>query len=475
MNIKSYIGDKKFYRSTLAIAVPIMIQNGITNFVNMLDNIMVGRLGTEAMSGVSIVNQFIFVFNLLIFGAVSAAGIFTAQFHGNGDNEGVKHTFRFKFLINTVCALLGIAVFFFFDDALINLFLHESEGVGDLALTLSHGKSYLLIMLIGLIPYSISQVYASTLRETGETVIPMISSIAAMLTNCVLNLLLIFGLLGFPALGVSGAAIATVISRFVELAVLTVYTHTHKEKCLYIVGVYRSIKIPSALFGKIAVKGLPLMLNEFFWSLALTLRNQCYSTRGLDVVAAQNISTTIFNVLNVVYMSLGFAVAVIVGNLLGAGKIDEAKQTDKKLITFSVFSGCLISLIFVILSFIFPYVYNTTDTVRTLASFMMLISAINMPFAAYANSAYFTLRSGGKVMITLLFDSVYMWVIVMPISFILSYLTGVGIHLLFAICQLSEIFKAIFGWILLRRGTWARRLVGESDSDMTLTQSATAD
>lgn len=172
MVLKKYFGDKAFYRMILTIAVPIMIQNGITNFVSLLDNIMVGNLGTEAMSGVSIVNQFVFIFNLLIFGAVSAAGIFTAQYHGIGNREGKMYTFRFKLLINTGAALLGIAVLVIFRERLISLFLHQGEANGDLVLTLRLSKNYLRIILIGLIPYSVSQVYASTMRETDQTVVP---------------------------------------------------------------------------------------------------------------------------------------------------------------------------------------------------------------------------------------------------------------------------------------------------------------
>ena len=176
MNLRKYLGDRRFYRMVLAVAVPIMVQNGITNFVSLLDNIMVGSLGTESMSGVSIVNQFVFVFYLMIFGAVSAAGIFTAQYHGLGDRNGVRHTFRFKLYINLAVSTAGVLVFAFFGEALIGTFLHDGSTEGDLALTLSEGFSYLKIMLIGLVPYSVSQVYASTMRETEEALMPMIAS-----------------------------------------------------------------------------------------------------------------------------------------------------------------------------------------------------------------------------------------------------------------------------------------------------------
>lgn len=463
MTVKKFIGDRAFYRMVLAVSVPIMIQQGITNFVSLLDNIMVGRLGTESMSGVSIVNQFVFIFNLLIFGAISAAGIFTAQYHGLGDVEGEKHTFRLKLVINLVAAVLGMAAFALFDEALISIFLHTGSAEGDLTLTLREGQAYLRVMLVGMIPYAVSQVYASTMRETGETVMPMIASVSAVGTNFVLNYIFIFGKLGAPAMGVSGAALATVVSRFVELAILAIWGHGHPNKCPFLVGAYRSLRIPRALVGRVALKGLPLMMNEVMWSIAIMLRNQCYSTRGLDVVAAQNISSTIFNVFSVVYMALGSSIAIVVGSLLGAGKLDEARDTDRKMMAFSVICAVGMGLLLMGVSTLFPRMYETTEEVRRLATYMIIVSAITMPFAAFANSSYFTLRSGGKVAITLLFDSVYMWVVVLPVSFVLSRFTDVNIHILFAACQGVDIFKALFGFVLLRRGTWVRQLVGKEE------------
>lgn len=464
ISLKSYIGDKAFYKKVLVISLPIIIQNGITNLVNLLDNVMVGRLGTEAMSGVSIVNQFIFIFNLLIFGAISAAGIFTAQYYGLGDNSGIRYTFRFKLLINLIAAALGVLIFILFSGELINLFLHDAKNVGNIDLTREFGQKYLTVMLFGLIPYAISQVYASTMRETGETLMPMIVGIIAVLTNFILNIVLIFGYLGAPALGVKGAAIATVVSRFAELLILLVYAHIKKRKFPYFVGAYRSFKIPVGLFKSITVKGIPLMLNEFFWALAITMRNQCYSTRGLDVVAAQNISSTIFNLFSVVYISLGSSVAIIIGALLGAGKIEEAKDTNKKLIGFSIFCGFVVCLLLSGCSLFFPSFYKTSDDVRALASYMMVVSSLTMPFAAFANAAYFTLRSGGKVIITILFDSFYMWAVVVPASAIFAYLTNVNIFILFAIGQGVDMFKVIFGSILLKRGDWLKTIVSQSET-----------
>lgn len=456
--LKKFIGDKAFYKSLLAVAIPIMVQNGITNFVSLLDNIMVGRLGTEQMSGVSIVNQFIFIFNLVLFGAVSAAGIFTAQFFGKGDMTGVRNTFRFKFLVNLCIAALGIVAFMLFQDDLIGLFLHEGESSGDLALTLEYGKNYLHIMLFGILPFSISMAYASTMRETGDAVMPMIASIAGVATNTLLNWVLIFGFLGMPALGVRGAAIATVISRLVELLTLTIYAHTHTERFPYLRGALRSLAIPRVLFLKIMKKGLPIMANEFFWSLAITMRNQCYSVRGLDAVAAQNIASTLINLTSVVYMAVGSTIAILIGNMLGAGEIERAKDSARKMIAFSVTVASCMGLLLSGAAFLFPMIYNTAPAVKSLATYMMIISAIAMPFSAFAHSTYFTLRSGGRVLVTILFDSVFMWSIVVPLSASLAHLTALPIRALYAACQLVEVIKLGLGLLLMSKVKWARRL-----------------
>lgn len=461
--LRKYIGNKKFYRMVLAVAVPIMIQNGITNFVSLLDNIMVGRLGTEAMSGVSIVNQYVFIYSLLVFGAVSAAGIFTAQYYGSDDNEGIRYTFRFKFLISLAVAVLSIALFVVFDDALISLFLHASEGQGDLAETLAFGKEYLRIMLIGLVPYALAQHYASTMRETGETVVPMLASIAAVVTNFVLNFVLIFGYLGLPALGVRGAAIATVVSRFVELVFLIIYAHTHTEKFPYLTGAYRSFRMPRKLAMQIFAKGVPLMANEFLWALSITMRNQCYSLRGIDVVAALNICTTLLNVLSVAYIALGNALAIIVGRQLGAGELEEAETSARWMRVFIVFAAAVFGVLLAVGGIFFPMIYNTTETVRSLSSYMMLVSGMVLPFAAYGYSVYYTFRCGGKVLTTFFLDSGVMWLLVLPLCAILGYFTSMDIHLMFFICQTADILKSILGYFLLKRGTWVRRLVGGAE------------
>ena len=445
----------------LTVAVPAIIQNLITNFVSLLDNIMVGRVGTEQMSGVAIVNQLNFVFYLCMFGAVSGASIFGAQFYGQKDYEGLRSVFRFKILVCVFLAILSILVFAFGGDFLINRYLLSNESEGDVVLTFVSGRQYLDIMLIGMIPYSIACVYASSLREMTETRVPMAASIIAVFTNLIFNYILIFGKFGAPAMGVAGAAWATVISRFVELLVIVIWTHLRHARYSFIEGAYRSFKVPAGLAKQIVIRGFPLLFNETLWALSLALLGQCYSLKGLEVVAAQNISSTITNLFNTVFVQLGASIAIIVGPLLGANKMSEAKDTARKMIMFSVVCCVGVGLIMAATAEFFPYLYNTTDHVRSLATKIILISSCCTPLYGFENAAYFTLRAGGKTGITFLFDSGYQWVIMLPLAFTLTHFTTLGILPIFIIVQASELIKGTVGYILLKKGVWVNNLVEE--------------
>lgn len=453
-----YIGDRAFYRMVLLIAFPILVQNGITNFVSLLDNIMVGQLGTEQMSGVAIVNQLINVFNICIFGAVSGASIFSAQFYGQGNHEGVRNTFRFKIICCSLITLIWLVIFLLSGGNLIHLFLHDN-GTGNIAMTHTAGMEYLLIMLIGLIPYTVTQIYASTLRETGETILPMTAGVIAVFINLFFNYLLIFGKFGCPKLGIAGAAIATVISRFFETGIVVVWTHRHKEKNIFIQGVYRTLRIPGNLTKQIILKGMPLLVNETLWSAGQAVLVQCYSLRGLNAVAALNISTTVSNLFNVVFIALGSAISIVVGQQLGAGNMERAVETDRKMIFFSVVCCFGIGAVLFLVSPAFPQIYNTSEEVRGLATDLIRISSMFMPLYAFYHAAYFTLRTGGKTMITFLFDSCYVWVINIPVAFVLSRFTGLPLLPIFFFCQSVEIVKAIVGFVLLKKGVWIHNMV----------------
>lgn len=448
----------------LAIAIPIMVQQGITNFVNLLDNLMVGQLGTEEMSGVAIVNQLIMVFNLCIFGAVSGAGLFTAQFYGKDDQEGVRHTLRFKLIVVTAITVLGSLLFLFKGKALIMLYLGGGNDGGDLALTLESGWIYLLFMIPGFFAFMLEQAYASTLRECGETLLPMKAGIVAVIINVLFNYLLIYGKFGFPELGVQGAAIATSLARFVEAAIVVIWCHRHSDKFRFVKGLYRSFRMPGYLVKDIIKTGTPLMLNETMWSAGMAMLSQCYSLRGLNVVAGFNITTTLFNLFNVAVIAIGTAIAIIVGQRLGANRLDEARDIDNKLIAFSIFCGLIIGVFMAVTAPFFPELYNTTEEAKEIATGLMLLQAVFYPQIAFINAAYFTMRCGGKTMVTFLFDSVYVWCVSVPIAFLCSRFTGWNIFVIFTLVNIADWIKCIIAFILLKKGIWIHNIVDKEEN-----------
>ena len=460
--LKSVIGDKALYKRIFIFAIPIMIQQGITHFVNMLDNVMVGTVGQAESTGVAVSNQLMFVFNLCVFGAISGAGIFTAQYFGKGDLEGVKQTFRFKIIFCVLLAALGISLFCLKGEDLIMLYLNKDDNAELAARSLGFAESYLYIMVIGLVPYTISQCYGSTLREAGQSTVPMAAGVAAVAVNLSLNYVLIFGKLGAPKLGVNGAAVATVISRFVELAVLVAYTFIKRQKCIFILESFKSPYISFSLIGEIFKKGMPLMLNESLWASGIATVNRFYSQRGLDVVAANNISQTFFNVFSVAFMSVGVAIGILLGHDLGGSKNREKIKTEAfKSIFFSVFISAVIAVVYAVCAIFIPRIYNVSDNARSIATHLMQVTALTMPLDAFAHASYFTLRSGGKVMITLIFDSFFVWGITVTAAAVLINYTSLGIITVYFICQALNIIKCVLGFVFVKRGSWIKNIISE--------------
>lgn len=453
------IGTKEFYRRVISIVVPMIIQNTITNVVSLLDNVMIGRIGTLQMSAVTIVNQLMFVFYLCIFGAMAGAGIFSTQFAGAGDNNGIRHCMRIKVIVGIVMFALSTAVFLILKQPLIKMYIAEDTSPADADATLKYALDYIVIMLVGLLPFTAMQVYASTLRETGETKLPMVASIAAIFVNLVFNYLLIFGKFGFPRLDVAGAAIATVLSRFVEAGIIIIVTTVKRQKYPFIIGVFKSLHVPLDLCKKIFTKGMPLLVNEFLWSSSTAVLLQCYSVRGIEVLSAINISNTVNNLFNVVFLTMGNAVAIIVGQHLGANRVKEAKLSVWQLLTLSV--GCCIVMgsIMALLAPFIPQIYNTEIEVKQMATQFLYIVAALMPAFAFAHNCYFTLRSGGRTIITFLFDSAFSWIIMVPAAFTLSKYTNIPIVPLYFAVQSLDIIKCIIGFILVKKGIWIKNII----------------
>ncbi len=458
--MKKFIGSRQFYKMLFVIVIPIILQQFITQFVSLLDNLMIGQIGDSEMTGVSLGNQLLFVFNLTVFGSLAGASIFGSQYFGSNNKEGYHETIRFKWLMGIIIFVISTIIFLLFNEELIGAFITKNEAdATDPEVVLYTGKIYLLIMLIGNLPFIIKEIYATSLREMKETLFPMISGVVAILINLVFNYFLIFGKFGFPELGVVGAAIATVLSRFVEMTLMIIYTHIKKAKFSYFQGVYKHILVKSSSIKLFLPRSILLLTNELLWSMGLTIILQCFSSRSLDVVAAFNISNTINNVFITIGTSLGNATGIIIGNLLGAKQEEEAKSASFIILAFAVVVSLLFAGIMIGCSFFVPNLYNASTQIKEMARDLIIIAAIALPFQAFNTCCYFTLRAGGKVILTLFFDCFYIWLVRLPVAFFLCYFTKLDVRLVFALCWVTEMIKSFVGYILVNKGIWLKTIV----------------
>jgi putative MATE family efflux protein len=456
--LKKFIGNKQFYKNILTVCLPIVLSQLITQFVSLLDNLMVGQLSPAEYNGVAIANQFLFVFMLAIYGALAGPGIFSTQYHGAKNEKGIRECVRYKWAISFIILIISILIFVLFDDQLINLFISTNDTTNinpeDI---LNHSKTYLQIMLIGLVPFVLTEIYSSHLREAKHTIVPMISNITAVFVNLVLNYILIFGNLGAPALGIKGAAIATVISRFIACLIVVLYAHLSK-KYTFVNAIFKRFFPKKETIVYVFKNSYILLINEIMWSLGMTLLNYCFSKSGNEAYTAVNITSTFSNLFGLVGTSVGTGMAVLLGQQLGSKKFVEAKEDSYRYISFALFIGIVVGTLMFILRNTVPQLYDFDHSIIKMAETLIMISAFMVPIRVYSITCYFIIRSGGKVFITFLFDSVFTIVIRLGITFIFVLTTNVSIYYIYLISELLEVIKIVVGTVLVNKGIWLNNL-----------------
>ena len=457
--VKGFIGDKKFYKYLLVIMLPIMLQTGITNLVNMLDNVMIGSVGTNETTGVAVANQLIFVFNLCIFGTVSGAGIFGAQFFGKGDNEGLRHTLRFKLYSATALTVGAILLFLFAGRWLVNLYLMGEGDVNDAAASMEFAITYLNVMLIGLIPYTIAQCYATSLRETGQTLLPMYAGISAVGINLFLNWVLIFGNLGAPVMGIEGAAIATLTARICEFVITAVYLFFIEKRLKF-----RFSHIFSKcgyLVSDFLRHGTPVIVIEVLWSLGMSVQagilgHITYSAG--DPVAANSIMSIVQQLSTVFLFGVANASGVMVGKSIGEGNIDYVK---KQAFTFNIFA-----VVMGLFAAVFIYVakapmlsfYDFPEETLALAGDLIDVMAVITFFVSFAATNIMgVLRGGGDTTFCLVSETVCIWCIALPAAFMALKLSW-PVPVVFALMKSDEVIKVVVSLCRFRNDNWIHTL-----------------
>ncbi len=452
----SLIGNKTFYKNILLIALPIIGYDILTNLLGLIDNVMVGTLGDAAVGGISISSQILFVFNLSTFGLLAGPGVYLSQFSGAKNSKGMAHCVRYKLLIGFVFLLICYVIFFFCSDFLIKSFITKGDVLYDSIF--KNAKSYLNIMLWGLPGFIASTVVSTSLREDGHTVIPFVATIGSIIINVILNYIFIFGFGSIESMGVSGAALASSISRYFQLALILLSAFIIRKKISFLHEVFVFEK-NSKLSLEMFFAGLPLFLNEIFWSFGTSYLINIYAQRGSTVLTGVSICQNISNLFLIFATATGVALSIYTGRLLGAKKVEEAYTGVKKFMFFN-FCLCLVVMVICVLTArSFVGLYDVNESSKSIAKDLLVVSAIMLPICAINCSSYFTLRAGGVTKITFVFDSIYTWLIPIPVAYILIHFTGLNIIVCYAIVHSLDILKSILGITLVQKRIWIRTIV----------------
>ncbi|MGI6685302.1 MAG: MATE family efflux transporter [Bacillota bacterium] len=438
--------DKKFYGVMLKIALPVMIQNFISSLLNMIDTVMVGKLGEIEIAAVGIANQYFFFFHMFIIGLCAGCSVFISQFWGKGDTKNIKRILGIGLISASIFSLVFMVLGYLNPGKVIALFTHDP-------LVIDSGARYLSIVLISYIFTGITFVYSFALRSTGQATQPMVVSAVALILNVFFNYVLIFGNLGAPRMGVAGAALATVIARVVETAILVIYVYRGKS---VLAATFKEMTDVTWGFAKKSYLTIfPVILNEINWATASLIYVAVYGRMGTQAVAAIQICNTISNLFLVVIFGMATAASVMVGHSIGAGKEELAHDYAQKFSVLSVVVGMGFGLLLALTSPLILNSFNVSATVRTNSLYILYI--ISLIFCIRALGIMFIigiLRGGGDAARALMIEGFTLWFIGVPLTILGAFVFHLPVFLVYSLSILEEIAKCVMSFYRLRSGKW---------------------
>lgn len=447
---EKYIGDKAFYKRTLSIAVPLMFQGLLVSLAGLLDNLMVAGLGDSFLSGVAAANRFFIIYNFGVLGVVVASGVFIGQYLGAHNKAKMKESFRASIILSYIVALPFFLLILLAPQMVIQFFTHDP-------LVIASGLDYYKALVWTIIPLTLILAVGGAIRSIGDTRTPIIASVAGIIVNVIFNFLLINGALGFPKLGVLGAAIATLISRVVELIFLLFILSVKKYD--FNTKIKDMFKIDRQLFKSISKNAFSTGANEILWASSMAVLMKFYATRGAVAMSAYAIAGSISDIFFVLFNGMSAATVVLVAQLLGADKFEEAKSNGNKLLFFSVVLAGFLGVVLIMISGLVPYIYKDISVeAQTIAvNLLRVIGSLFWVFM-YNVQILFMLRAGGDSFSAFLMDSGFMWLVNIPIVGIFTYFTNVPIILLYIIGQMTDIIKLTISTFVFKKEKWVRNV-----------------
>lgn len=451
--IREMFSCQDYMYKLYTLAIPSAMYMMLNMFVNLVDTVMIGRLGEVAIASVGLANKLFFVFILINFGVCSGSGILASQFFGHGDVKNLRKVMGLALNIALFNGLMFSTIGTFFPDFVMGIFSTNPD-------TIALGAKYLRIVCLSYPLVAINGVYVSTLRSTGEVKIPLIVTSTAIAVNILFNFLLIFGLLGFPKMGVVGAALATLLARIVEAILIVVMTY--RKKHILACKISQLFGYNSDLVRQFLIRALPVIGNEFMWGLGTTLYFVAYGRMGNEAVSAITIAATLQDVTTVLLSGIASSTVVILGNELGANELEQAKKYAAYSLQVAVLASGIVMLTLTILKYPFLNLYEVSPQVKASTIACITVFTFVVPFKSIAwVNIVGILRSGGDTIACLFLDTSGVWLIGVPLAFLAGLVWKLPVHWVFACVSSEEVYKVVLGVIRYKQGKWVRNLAIE--------------
>lgn len=450
MFLKKYIGDKEFYKTTLALALPMMFQGLLVSISGLIDNMMVANLGDSFLSGVAAANRFFIIYNFGVHGVVLAAGVFIGQYLGAKNKKKMKESFRASIILSYMLALPFFLLILLKPELVLSFFSKDPSVI-------QNGVDYYKAIVWTMIPMTLSLAIGTAIRSTGDTKSPIIASSAGIVTNLVFNYLLINGNLGFPALKVFGAGLATLISRVVEVVIMV--TLMYRKDYDFNTKLADLFKIDKTLFKLISKNAFNIGANEILWSSSMAFLMKFYATRGPAAMSAYSISGSVSDIFFVLFGGMSAATTVLVGHKLGANEFEKAKDNGYKLLGFSLMLSVIFGASLFMISNLIPFIYKDVSLeAQSIAISLVRIIGLLFWTFMYNVQILFMLRAGGDSFSAFIMDSGFMWFFNLPVVGLFTYLSDLPIIYLYLIGHLTDVVKLIVSTIVFKKELWVKNV-----------------